>query len=42
MGLQPMIQQMDPPRHGGLRSLLWKAFTPKRVASMEPRVRELN
>jgi hypothetical protein len=41
MGLQPMIQQMDPPRHDALRSLLWKAFTPRRVAAMEPRVREL-
>ena len=41
MGLQPMIQQMDPPRHDALRSLLWKVFTPSRVAAMEPRVREL-
>jgi cytochrome P450 len=41
MGLQPMIQQMDPPRHDALRSLLWKAFTPKRVAALEPRMREL-
>jgi hypothetical protein len=41
MGLQPMIQQMDPPRHDALRSLLWMVFTPKRVAAMEPRVREL-
>ena len=40
-GLLPMIQQMDPPRHHALRNLLWKAFTPKRVAAMEPRVREL-
>jgi hypothetical protein len=41
LGLLPMIQQMDPPRHHALRSLLWKAFTPKRVAALEPRVREL-
>lgn len=41
IGLQPMIQQMDPPRHDALRSLLWKALTPSRVAAMEPRVREL-
>lgn len=40
-GLLPMIQQLDPPRHDALRSLLWKAFTPKRVAALEPRVREL-
>jgi cytochrome P450 len=36
-----MIQQMDPPRHHALRNLLWRAFTPKRVAALEPRVREL-
>jgi cytochrome P450 len=41
IGLQPMIQQMDPPRHHALRNLLWKAFSPKRVAAMEPRVREI-
>lgn len=41
LGLLPMIQQMDPPRHHALRNLLWKAFSPKRVAAMEPRVREL-
>jgi cytochrome P450 len=41
MGLQPMIQQMDPPRHDALRNLLWKALTPRRVAAMEARVREL-
>ena len=41
LGLLPMIQQMDPPRHHELRNLLWRAFTPKRVAAMEPRVREL-
>jgi cytochrome P450 len=41
LGLQPMIQQLDPPRHDSLRNLLWKAFTPRRVAAMESRVREL-
>ncbi|MEE3328334.1 MAG: cytochrome P450 [Myxococcota bacterium] len=40
-GLRPMIQQMDPPRHDAVRNLLWKAMTPRRVAAMEPRVREL-
>ena len=40
-GVLPMIQQLDPPRHDELRNLLWKAFTPKRVADLEPRVREL-
>jgi len=41
IGLLPMIQQMDPPRHHALRNLLSSAFTPRRVAAMEPRVREL-
>jgi cytochrome P450 len=41
MGLRPMIQQLDPPRHDALRNLLWRAFTPNRVAAMEPRMREL-
>jgi cytochrome P450 len=40
-GVLPMIQQLDPPRHDALRNLLWKAFTPKRVADLEPRVREI-
>jgi hypothetical protein len=41
LGLLPMIQQLDPPRHDALRNLLWKAFTPKRVAELEPRMREM-
>ncbi|MDJ0847729.1 MAG: cytochrome P450 [Myxococcota bacterium] len=41
LGLLPMIQQLDPPRHDQLRDLLWKAFTPKRVAALEPRIREI-
>jgi len=40
-GVLPMVQQMDPPRHHALRSLIWKAFTASRVAALEPRVREL-
>lgn len=40
-GLLPMIQQLDPPRHDELRELLWKAFTPRRVAALEPRIREI-
>jgi cytochrome P450 len=31
----------DPPRHTKLRALITKAFTPKVVASLEPRIREL-
>ncbi|AGP42086.1 cytochrome P450 [Sorangium cellulosum] len=33
---------MDPPRHAKLRALLQRAFTPKAVAALEPRVRELS
>jgi cytochrome P450 len=41
-GLLPMLQQLDPPRHDQLRELLWRAFTPRRVAAMEPRIREIS
>lgn len=39
--LLPHIQMMDPPRHNALRNLVSMAFTPRRVAQMEPRVREI-
>jgi hypothetical protein len=32
---------MDPPDHTRLRSLVGKSFTPRRVAELEPRVRQL-
>ncbi|HEX4081716.1 MAG TPA: cytochrome P450, partial [Acidimicrobiales bacterium] len=32
---------MDPPKHTRLRSLVGKSFTPRRVAELEPRIREL-
>ncbi|HEY5244894.1 MAG TPA: cytochrome P450 [Acidimicrobiales bacterium] len=32
---------MDPPSHTRLRSLVGKSFTPRRVAALEPRIREL-
>jgi len=32
---------MDPPRHDRMRSLVAKGFTPRRVAELEPRIREL-
>jgi hypothetical protein len=40
-GLLPHIQVMDPPRHDRLRRLVTLAFTPRRVAAMEPRIREI-
>ncbi len=33
---------LDPPRHGKLRGLISKAFTPKAVADLEVRIRELS
>lgn len=32
---------MDPPEHGRYRRLVSSAFTPRRVAALEPRIREL-
>ncbi|SBT65682.1 Cytochrome P450 [Micromonospora sediminicola] len=32
---------MDPPQHGWYRNLVSSAFTPRRIAAMEPRIREL-
>lgn len=37
--LLPMLNYLDAPRHGQLRRLLSRAFTPKRVADMERMVR---
>ncbi|GIW45646.1 MAG: putative cytochrome P450 [Candidatus Binatia bacterium] len=37
----PMIIAMDPPRQTRLRRIISAAFTPRRVAEMEPRVRAL-
>jgi len=38
----PMIVVMDPPRHGELRSLLSRAFTPRRVDELAGRIREIS
>jgi cytochrome P450 len=40
--LLPMIIYLDPPRHDQLRGLLSKAFTPKRIAALEGRIRTLS
>src|SRR5260370_29606337 len=32
----------DPPRHTKLRALIMRAFTPRVVANLEPRIRELS
>lgn len=40
-GLLPTIQSLDPPRHDVLRRLVTLAFTPRRVAAMEPAVRQI-
>jgi cytochrome P450 len=37
--LRPIINDMDPPLHSNRRANLSRAFTPKRVADLEPRVR---
>jgi cytochrome P450 len=39
--LMPMIVALDPPRHDRLRALVTRAFSPKRVAAMEPRIRAI-
>jgi cytochrome P450 len=37
---QPSMVSLDPPAHTRLRAPAGRAFTPKRVAEMEPRIRE--
>jgi erythromycin 12 hydroxylase len=36
-----MLTRLDPPEHGALRHLVSASFTPRRVAGLEPRIREL-
>lgn len=38
--LLPQMIYMDPPQHTAMRALVSRAFTPKRVAALEPLVRE--
>jgi cytochrome P450 len=35
------IITIDPPRHGELRSIVNRGFTPRQIASWEPRIREI-
>jgi cytochrome P450 len=35
------MTQSDPPEHGRFRSILGSVFTPRRVAGLEPRIREI-
>jgi cytochrome P450 len=35
----PLMIMMDPPQHQRLRSLVSRAFTPKAIAALEPRIR---
>jgi cytochrome P450 len=37
----PMMILMDPPAHDELRNLVNRSFTPRRIASLEPRVRQI-
>jgi cytochrome P450 len=37
----PMMIAMDPPAHSVNRGLVSKAFTPRRIAELEPRIREI-
>jgi hypothetical protein len=39
--VEPMLIEMDPPRHTELRSLVSRAFTPRRVADLEEPTRAL-
>jgi cytochrome P450 len=41
IGLKPMIILMDPPRQSELRALLQRAFTPRRIAALEGRIRAI-
>jgi len=40
-GVEPMLIEMDPPRHTELRALVSRAFTPRRVAELEAPTRAL-
>ena len=37
----PMMISVDPPDHGRLRQIVNRGFTPRRIAALEPRLREI-
>jgi cytochrome P450 len=37
----PMLIMLDPPRHTRMRALVSRAFTPRRIAALEPRIRAI-
>jgi cytochrome P450 len=39
--LMPQMIYMDPPRHTALRSLVSRAFTPRRISQLEDRIRQV-
>ena len=38
---KPVMSNADPPEHTRIRKFTWQAFTPKRIAQLEPEVRRL-
>lgn len=40
-GFRPSLITTDPPRHAALRNIVAKAFSPRAVAAMEPRIRAI-
>jgi cytochrome P450 family 130 len=38
---KPTMSSYDPPRHGELRALISRGFTPRRVTEMEPEIRRI-
>lgn len=39
--VHPILAQLDPPEHTAMRKVILRAFTPSRVAAMEPAVRAI-
>jgi cytochrome P450 len=40
-GIPPTILEMDPPAHNRHRKLVIRAFTPRAIAALEPRIRQI-